>query len=136
MRDGTNAKLQRELAARDGELAAATQQLAALRAEAHDLRRVSRRESVNMEYLKNILVQFMSFPSGSSEHASLTPVLATLLQVGVRCVRDEREREISTFYIHLRVEEREGDGCGGGGGGGASSRGRRADGARGGGCCG
>ena len=69
MRDGTNAKLQHELMLRDGELAATAQQMAELRAELNELRSVARRDGVNMEYLKNIVVQFMSFQSGSSEHA-------------------------------------------------------------------
>ncbi|CAI5742664.1 unnamed protein product [Hyaloperonospora brassicae] len=39
-----------------------------------------RRDGVNMEYLKNVVVQYMSFRPGSSEQARLVPVLSTLLQ--------------------------------------------------------
>ncbi|CAH0482270.1 unnamed protein product [Peronospora belbahrii] len=39
-----------------------------------------RRDGVNMEYLKNVVVQYMSFPPGSSQQARLVPVLSTLLQ--------------------------------------------------------
>uniref|UniRef100_M4BZL2 GRIP domain-containing protein n=1 Tax=Hyaloperonospora arabidopsidis (strain Emoy2) TaxID=559515 RepID=M4BZL2_HYAAE len=39
-----------------------------------------RRDGVNMEYLKNVVVQYMSFRPGSSEQARLIPVLSTLLQ--------------------------------------------------------
>lgn len=39
-----------------------------------------RREGVNMEYLKNVVVQYMSFRPGSSQQARLVPVLTTLLQ--------------------------------------------------------
>ncbi|KAF4321360.1 hypothetical protein BBO99_00004760 [Phytophthora kernoviae] len=39
-----------------------------------------RRDGVNMEYLKNVVVQYMSFRPGSSQQARLIPVLTTLLQ--------------------------------------------------------
>lgn len=39
-----------------------------------------RRDGVNMEYLKNVVVQYMSFRPGTSEQARLVPVLTTLLQ--------------------------------------------------------
>ncbi|KAG7401120.1 hypothetical protein PHYBOEH_003003 [Phytophthora boehmeriae] len=39
-----------------------------------------RRDGVNMEYLKNVVVQYMSFRPGSSQQARLVPVLTTLLQ--------------------------------------------------------
>jgi chromosome segregation ATPase len=39
-----------------------------------------RRDGVNMEYLKNVVVQYMSFRPGSSQQSRLVPVLTTLLQ--------------------------------------------------------
>ncbi|RHY78245.1 hypothetical protein DYB34_000164 [Aphanomyces astaci] len=42
--------------------------------------RTERREGVNMEYLKNVVVQFMSFRPGSSQQLKLIPVLSMLLQ--------------------------------------------------------
>ncbi|RHY80900.1 hypothetical protein DYB26_002015 [Aphanomyces astaci] len=42
--------------------------------------RTERREGVNMEYLKNVVVQFMSFRPGSSQQLKLIPVLSVLLQ--------------------------------------------------------
>ncbi|TDH70798.1 hypothetical protein CCR75_001148 [Bremia lactucae] len=39
-----------------------------------------RRDGVNMEYLKNVVVQYMSFRPGTSQQARLVPVLSTLLQ--------------------------------------------------------
>ncbi|KAF1332612.1 Grip and coiled-coil domain-containing protein 2, partial [Globisporangium splendens] len=44
------------------------------------LMQTQRREGVNMEYLKNVVVQYMSFRPGSSQQARLVPVLSTLLQ--------------------------------------------------------
>ena len=44
------------------------------------LARVHRREGVNMDYLKSIVVQYLAKPPGSSERSALLPVLATLLQ--------------------------------------------------------
>lgn len=45
-----------------------------------ELKRVAKREGVNMDYLKNIVLQYMSFPPSSPERNSLVPVLALLLQ--------------------------------------------------------
>jgi hypothetical protein len=73
-------QLQKSLADRDFELADAVQKYSALNAEVESLRRVSRRENVNMDYLKNIILQFMTFPVTSPERISLIPVIATLLQ--------------------------------------------------------
>ncbi|EGZ24759.1 hypothetical protein PHYSODRAFT_486665 [Phytophthora sojae] len=39
-----------------------------------------RRDGVNMEYLKNVVVQYMLFRPGSSQQTRLVPVLSTLLQ--------------------------------------------------------
>jgi len=36
--------------------------------------------SANIDYLKSIVVQYLSKPPGSSERSALLPVLATLLQ--------------------------------------------------------
>lgn len=44
------------------------------------LLQTQRREGVNMEYLKNVVVQYMSFRPGSSQQTRLIPVLTTLLQ--------------------------------------------------------
>lgn len=104
MRDGTNAKLQHELMLRDGELATTAQQASELRAEINDLRSVARREGVNMEYLKNIVVQYLSFQSGSSEHQSLMPVLATLLQFTPEDLRGIRQAQ-SQWAWGRRVKE-------------------------------
>ncbi|KAI9920672.1 hypothetical protein PsorP6_001631 [Peronosclerospora sorghi] len=51
--------------------------------QAHELQALlqnQRRDGVNMEYLKNVVVQYLAFPPGSSQQARLVPVLATLLQ--------------------------------------------------------
>jgi len=45
-----------------------------------ELSRLHRREDINVDYLKSIIVQFLSKPPGSSERSSLLPVIATLLQ--------------------------------------------------------
>lgn len=48
--------------------------------ELHALMQTQRREGVNMEYLKNVIVQYMSFKHGSSQQLRLVPVISTLLQ--------------------------------------------------------
>eukprot|EP00598_Pedospumella_elongata_P001101 CAMPEP_0184981342 /NCGR_PEP_ID=MMETSP1098-20130426/11106_1 /TAXON_ID=89044 /ORGANISM="Spumella elongata, Strain CCAP 955/1" /LENGTH=958 /DNA_ID=CAMNT_0027504899 /DNA_START=60 /DNA_END=2939 /DNA_ORIENTATION=- len=73
-------QLQAKLANKDLELAKAQQNLALLQNEVVELRRFSKRDGINMDYLKNIVIQYMTFPAQSSEKLSLVPVLATLLQ--------------------------------------------------------
>lgn len=73
-------QLQRVLAGKDMELAAYQEKFSSLMAEVEELRRVSRRESVNMDYLKNVILQYMTFPIQSAERVSLVPVIAMLLQ--------------------------------------------------------
>ncbi|KAF0685849.1 Aste57867_22324 [Aphanomyces stellatus] len=52
----------------------------ALEEDIAHLVRTERREGVNMEYLKNVVVQYMSFRPGSSQQQKLMPVLSMLLQ--------------------------------------------------------
>lgn len=52
------------------------------------LMQTQRREGVNMEYLKNVVVQYMSFRPGSSQQARLVPVLSTLLQFSAGDMRE------------------------------------------------
>ncbi len=56
-RDETFQKLQSVLAAKDLELAQAQQSYSVLQSELLELRRIKQREGVNMDYLKNIVVQ-------------------------------------------------------------------------------
>jgi hypothetical protein len=51
------AQLQNKLAAKDLELARAQQGLTALQSEVVELRRTHQREGINMDYLKNIVIQ-------------------------------------------------------------------------------
>lgn len=96
--------MQSKLASKDLELAKTQQNLALLQNEVVELRRFSKRDGINMDYLKNIVIQvhnacfelylcgfnllfpnywrqqYMTFPAQSSEKLSLVPVLAMLLQ--------------------------------------------------------
>jgi chromosome segregation ATPase len=65
---------------RDSELADVEWKEKKVQDEVEELSRVRRREDVNLDYLKSIIVQYLSKPPGSSERAALLPVLATLLQ--------------------------------------------------------
>ena len=73
-------KLKEALSLRDAELAAAEKAVNDVQLQVEDLCRIKRREDVNLDYLKSIIVKFLSLPTGSNEKASLLPVLATLLQ--------------------------------------------------------
>lgn len=73
-------QLQSALASRDLELARHQQSLSQLSAEVADLRRTHQRDGINMDYLKNIVVQYMTLPVQSSERNSLVSVVAMLLQ--------------------------------------------------------
>jgi chromosome segregation ATPase len=81
-------QLQQSLAERDLELGNAHALLSEVSAEVTDLRRAHMREGINMDYLKNIVVQYMSFPVASSERMSLIPVIAMLLQFSSRELTD------------------------------------------------
>jgi chromosome segregation ATPase len=81
IRDGALERLKTALLIRDGDLAHAEKVVEDFRGQIDDLCRIKRREDVNMDYLKGIVVQYLSKPPGSSERSSLLPVLATLLQV-------------------------------------------------------
>lgn len=79
----------------DAQLEDAQQQIRRLQDEklAHEseltaLMQTQRREGVNMEYLKNVVVQYMSFRPGSSQQARLVPVLSTLLQFSAHDMKE------------------------------------------------
>ena len=55
-----------------------------LSAEISELRRHTKREGVNMDYLKNVVLQYMSFPVQCPERSSLVPVIAMLLQFNTK----------------------------------------------------
>ncbi|KAJ0395607.1 hypothetical protein P43SY_006108 [Pythium insidiosum] len=48
--------------------------------EVAELMQSQRREGVNLEYLKNVIVQYMTFKPGSSQQLRLVPVITTLLE--------------------------------------------------------
>lgn len=62
-----------------------------LEEELTTMMQTQRREGVNMEYLKNVVVQYMSFRPGSSQQARLVPVLTTLLQFSSTDMADIKE---------------------------------------------
>jgi hypothetical protein len=73
-------QLQEALVSRDMEVAQLYQTRANLERELIGLRRATKREGVNVHYLKNIVLQYMTFPLAAPERLSLVPVIATLLQ--------------------------------------------------------
>ena len=73
-------KLTACLEARDSALAALEAKQTVLLKELTELRRTNKREGVNMAYLKNVVLQFITFPLGSPERLALVPVVAMLLQ--------------------------------------------------------
>jgi GRIP domain len=74
------------LLSRDGDLATAEKAVGEFQNQVEELCRVRRREDVNLDYLKGVVVQYLSKPPGTSERARLLPVLATLLQVRFRAI--------------------------------------------------
>jgi len=80
VRDKAIERLKHALLDRDGDLASAENTVLEVEAQVEELGRVKRREDVNIDYLKSIVVQYLSKPPGTSERAALLPVLATLLQ--------------------------------------------------------
>jgi hypothetical protein len=70
-----------------------------------DLRRVSKREGVNMDYLKNIILQYLSFPPASPERNSLLPVLALLLQFSPIELKTAEEASSAPSWTTRPVKE-------------------------------
>lgn len=74
LRDKLIERLRADLLSRDGELASMEKHVEQLEKTANC------HESVNLEYLKDVVVKYLSRPPGSSERSQLLPVLATLLK--------------------------------------------------------
>ena len=79
-RDRAIDRLKQKLTDQDGALAVAEKKLQEKDEQIEELGRIRRREDVNIDYLKSIVVQFLSKPPGTSERSALLPVIATLLQ--------------------------------------------------------
>lgn len=80
VRDQMVDKLTEKLEVQDVDLAEAEYNVKHYENQVEELCRIRRREDVNLDYLKSIVVQYLSKPPGSSEREALLPVLATLLQ--------------------------------------------------------
>ena len=73
-------QLQEALTARDLEVAKLMHRRAELEKEISQSRCATKRNGVNMSYLKYVVLQFMTLPLSSPERISLVPVIGTLLQ--------------------------------------------------------
>lgn len=80
MREAVIDRMRQALLERDGDLAYAEKKAHEVELQLEELFRIRRRDDVNIDYLKGIVVKYLSLPPGSSERAGLLPVLATLLQ--------------------------------------------------------
>lgn len=81
-------QLQEKLSLKDLQLAQLQTANSNLRSEAAQLSRVAKREGVNMDYLKDVMLKFITFPVQSPEKTSLVPVIAMLLQFSPDEVKD------------------------------------------------
>jgi GRIP domain len=99
VRDNALERLKKALLERDWDLASAENTVHEVEAQVEELGRVKRREDVNMDYLKSIVVQYLSKPPGTSERAALLPVLATLLQFDANDYRliEEGKKSLTWF---------------------------------------
>lgn len=98
-------QIQEVLAAKDLDLAAIQQSHTKLEAEVTDLRRTSRREGINMDYLKNIILQYMKLPMAAPERMSLVPVIATLLQFNNKELTEATNAMKAPSWNSLPVKE-------------------------------
>ena len=96
-RNNTIEHLRKALVSKDDELAVVEAEREKAEKDVEELCRVKRREDVNVDYLKSIIVQYLSLPPGSTERAGLLPVIATLLQFDPRDYRriEEGKNKIS-----------------------------------------
>jgi len=113
-------QIQSTLANRDLDLARAHQVLSSLQKEVVDLRRTHKRDGINMDYLKNIVIQYMTFPVNSSEKMSLVPVLAMLLQFTPKELAQVQRAQLEN-PVHSSPSIWSPFGLGGGGGTSAAS---------------
>jgi hypothetical protein len=58
-----------------------------------------------MDYLKNIILQYLSFPSASPERNSLLPVLALLLQFSPAELKSVEEASLVSSWTTRPVKE-------------------------------
>lgn len=75
-------QLHTHLRTMEKEAAVSAETTATLKLEVDKLRRISKRDGVNMEYLKNIVVQYLSLRDDTKKR-TLARVLETLLQVRI-----------------------------------------------------
>jgi len=90
-------RVTRELKEKESSLLSANRAVSDIRSEASDLRRVSKREGVNMEYLKNIMVQYLSLRD-TAQKQTLERVVGTLLQFSPKESK-QIEQARSAFWI-------------------------------------
>jgi len=118
LRDQMMQRFAQVLCERDGQLATAEYNVERVEGKVEELGRVKRREDVNIDYLKSIIVQYLSKPPGSSERAALLPVLATLLQFDendYKAIEQGKQKvswlwgQISPTVISNPLEEVDGD---------------------------
>lgn len=81
-------QLQEKLSLKDLQLAQLQTANSNLRTEVAQLSRVAKREGVNMDYLKDVVLKFITFPVQSPEKTSLVPVIAMLLQFSPEEVKE------------------------------------------------
>eukprot|EP00977_Amphora_coffeiformis_P015182 scaffold4442_cov125-Amphora_coffeaeformis.AAC.13 len=79
LRDKLIERLRSDLLGRDGDLASMEKHLEETKAKLEEMD-PNRQPGVNIDYLKDVVVKYLSRPPGSSERAQLLPVLATLLK--------------------------------------------------------
>ena len=82
IREAAVLRMMKTLVGKDGEYADMEMKYISVREQLEEYSRRARRDDLNVDYLKGVLVQYLSLPAGSSERKSLLSVLATLLQFG------------------------------------------------------
>ncbi|GMI00899.1 hypothetical protein TrVE_jg7294 [Triparma verrucosa] len=116
------------LVGRDSEMADMEVKYEEIKKQLDDYSRASRRNDVNVDYLKGVLVKYLSLPTGSSERKSLLSVIATLLQFGPEdyATIEDGYKQTSWFWGAIAPKEIGVKGGGGGvgvsGGGGGQVR--------------
>ena len=99
MRDAIIDKLRHNLLERDDKLASSEKEFKELENQVEELYRVKRRNNVDVDYLKGVVVKYLSLPPGTDERARLLPVLATLLQFDSSDYKtiEEGKKKVSWF---------------------------------------
>ena len=107
IREAAVHRMMKTLVGKDGDYADMEIKYVQVKEQLDEYSRMARRNDLNVDYLKGVLVQYLSLPTGSSERKSLLSVLATLLQFGPEdySAIEQGYKQVSWFWGAVAPKE-------------------------------